>query len=230
MKKADDKKYFTKQTQESIVSYCETDCRKEKEELYIESINPAFDELIERIVFTYNFGYLADLDSLKHECKLYLVSILSNFDPEKGSKAFSYFTIVTKNWFSYKCKKQNKKRFTEVRVEDLDDITKSQARHTEKTIIYNGYIRDREQFELWSNLLENIGAWKRHYKGNDLKVLYAIETLFGNIENIEIFNKKAIYLYIREITGLNTKQITNSLKKIKQRYYEFKRGWNEGKV
>lgn len=225
MKKTESKKYFTKQTQESIVEYCETDSRDEKERLYIDSIKPAFDELIEKIVFTYNFGHLADLDGLKHECKLYLISILSNFDPEKGSKAFSYFTIVTKNWFSYKCKKQNKKKYTEVQIEE---VTKDY--HNEKTITYNKYIQTREEYELWMNLLQNFDVWKRYYKGNDLKVLYSIETLFNNIENIEIFNKKAVYLYMREITGLNTKQITNSLKKIRQKYHEFKKSWNEGKI
>ena len=80
------------------------------------------------------------------------------------------------------------------------------------------------------NLLQNFDVWKRYYKGNDLKVLYSIETLFNNIENIELFNKKAVYLYMREITGLNTKQITNSLKKIRQKYHEFKKSWNEGKI
>ena len=91
-------------------------------------------------------------------------------------------------------------------------------------------MQTREQYELWMNLLQNFDVWKKYYKGNDLKVLYAIETLFNNIEDIEIFNKKAVYLYMREITGLNTKQITNSLKKIRQKYHEFKKSWNEGKI
>ena len=132
---------------------------------------------------------------------------------------------MTKNWFSYKCKKQNKKKYTEVQIEE---VTKDY--HNEKTITYNKYIQTREEYELWMNLLQNFDVWKRYYKGNDLKVLYSIETLFNNIENIEIFNKKAVYLYMREITGLNTKQITNSLKKIRQKYHEFKKSWNEGKI
>ena len=52
--------------------------------------------------------------------------------------------------------------------------------------------------------------------------------LFDSIEEIEIFNKKAIYLYLREITGLNTKQIVNSLKKFRKRYFMFKTGWQNG--
>ena len=62
---------------------------------------------------------------------------------------------------------------------------------------------------------------------NEVKTLLAIEILFKESENIEIFNKKAIYLYIREITGLNTKQVVSSLNKVRKRYAEFKKGWDE---
>ena len=67
-------------------------------------------------------------------------------------------------------------------------------------------------------------------KDNDLKVYQAIVILFESKEEIEIFNKKAIYLYLREITGLNTKQIVNSLKKFRKRYYSFKQDWEEGTI
>ena len=65
-------------------------------------------------------------------------------------------------------------------------------------------------------------------KENDLKVYKAICVLFDSKEEIQIFNKKAIYLYLREITGLNTKQIVNSLKKFKKKYYYFTQNWNNG--
>ena len=54
-------------------------------------------------------------------------------------------------------------------------------------------------------------------KENDFKVYQAIVILFESKEEIDIFNKKAIYLYLREITGLNTKQIVNSLKKFRKK-------------
>ena len=61
---------------------------------------------------------------------------------------------------------------------------------------------------------------------NERKTVQAIEILFQESQNIEIFNKKAIYLYIREITGLNTKQVVSSLNKIRKRYAEFKKEWD----
>jgi predicted RNA binding protein with dsRBD fold (UPF0201 family) len=65
-------------------------------------------------------------------------------------------------------------------------------------------------------------------KENDLKVYKAIQVLFESREDIEIFNKKAIYLYLREISGLNTKQVVNSLKKFRKRYSTFKVDWESG--
>ena len=67
-------------------------------------------------------------------------------------------------------------------------------------------------------------------KENEKKVLDAVITLMNNIEQIEIFNKKAVYLYMREITGLNTKQIVSSLNKMRQRYRVFKQKWDEGEI
>jgi predicted RNA binding protein with dsRBD fold (UPF0201 family) len=62
-------------------------------------------------------------------------------------------------------------------------------------------------------------------KENDQKVYKAIIVLFESKEDIEIFNKKAIYLYLRELTGLNTKQVVNSLNKFREKYSAFKQGW-----
>jgi len=63
-------------------------------------------------------------------------------------------------------------------------------------------------------------------RSNERKTIQAIQILFEDSENIEIFNKKAIYLYIREITGLNTKQVVSSLNKIRKKYREFKKEWD----
>ena len=67
-------------------------------------------------------------------------------------------------------------------------------------------------------------------KQNERKVLKAVDVLFNSSEDIEIFNKKAVYLYLRELTGLNTKQVVSSLNKLRARYRNFKSDWNEGKI
>jgi hypothetical protein len=87
----------------------------------------------------------------------------------------------------------------------------------------------REENEFWSLFYNEIKSWDVSLmKDNDLKVYKAIIILFESKEDIEIFNKKAIYLYLREITGLNTKQIVNSLKKFRKKYEYFKTDWESG--
>ena len=52
-------------------------------------------------------------------------------------------------------------------------------------------------------------------KETEIKVADAVLTVLKNREHLEIFNKKAIYIYIREITGLETPIITKVVKKLK---------------
>ena len=120
-------------------------------------------------------------------CKLWLITILDKYDPERKSKAFSYFSVITKNWFIHKVKQNSKRLKRDVQYEDLNG-----AALNEVLVTQHGYDSTRE--------------------------------------NKEIFNKKAIYLYMREITGLNTKQIVNNLNRMKQRYRSFKKQWEKGNV
>ena len=88
--------YFRKEHQDAIVEYCQTQDPKRRNELYKEFIGPVFDEMVDKIVYTYKFTSLPNIDSLKDDCKNWLITVLNNFDPEKGSKAFTYFTIIRK--------------------------------------------------------------------------------------------------------------------------------------
>ena len=67
-------------------------------------------------------------------------------------------------------------------------------------------------------------------KENEQKVLKAVKILFESSDDIEIFNKKAVYLYLRELTGLNTKQVVNNLNKMRRKYYSYKKRWNKGEI
>ena len=103
------RQYFTQVHEDAIVRFVASTDPKERTELYEKYIQPAFDEMVDKIVFTYRFTTLPDIDDLRDECKVYLATILSKFDPAKGSKAFSYFSLITKNWFIHKVKKNKKK-------------------------------------------------------------------------------------------------------------------------
>jgi len=218
--------YFTKVHEDAIVRYSQTNCIKERTELYVTYIQPAFNEMVDKIVFTYKFTNLPNCDSLRDECKIWLMTILDKYDQSKGSKAFSYFSVITKNWFIHKVKRQQKRNLREVDFENI-------AKHYEEQYLStdDSYLKERETAEFWKSFHTELQSWDvSQMKDNDLKVYKAINILFESKDDIEIFNKKAIYLYLREITGLNTKQIVNSLKKFRKRYSNFKVGWENGDI
>ena len=216
--------YFTQVHEDAILEYVASSCPRRKSELYNSLIAPALNEMVDKIVFTFKFTTLPNIDMLRDECKIWLVTILDKYNKDKGSKAFSYFSVITKNWFIHKVKKQQKKNQREV---DYDNVAKSLEQEylsTEQTLI-----DDQIEKEFWEAFYKEIKGWDvSDMKENDQKVYKAILVLFERKDEIEIFNKKAIYLYLRELTGLNTKQVVNSLNKFRERDCEFKEGWIDG--
>jgi len=224
VKKKTKRQYFTQVHEDAIIEYCQTSCRQRKEVLYRDFIQPAFDELVDKIVFTYKFTSLPNIGFLREECKSWLVTILDKYDQSRGSKAFSYFSVITKNWFIHRVKKTTKQMKTET---PLADMTKVES----AVIVENQVNAIREHAEFFCHLNERLDVWLLEAdRENDIKLLKAIKTLFDHSEQIEIFNKKAIYLYMREITDLNTKQIASSLSRFKIKYREFRRDWDDGEI
>jgi len=220
--------YFTKLHEDAIVSYASTNCKKEREKLYGSLIQPAFDEMVNKIIFTYKFNTLPNIDSLREDCKVWLTTILEKYDPNKGSKAFSYFSVVTKNWFIHKVKKNSKKIKREVSYENLVENGGADVLNGTSDTEVDSYIERRTEIEFWNSLLSQVDKWDNgNLKPNEKSVLEAVKVLLHNIEDIEIFNKKAVYLYLRELTGLNTKQVVNNLNKLREKYRLFKTKWDK---
>ena len=93
------------------------------------------------------------------------------------------------------------------------------------------YYGKRSEMEFWENLLSHLDKWNSvNLKENEKNVLEAVKILLTNVDDLEILNKKAVYLYLREITGLNTKQVVNNLNKIREKYKTFKTKWNKGQI
>jgi hypothetical protein len=222
--------YFTKVHEEAIITYAASNSSREKTKLYVEYIQPAFSELVDKITYTYKFTTLPNIDILRDDCKIWLTTILSKYDPNRGSKAFSYFSVITKNWFIHNVKKVNKQRKKEILFENLSNELEQTYMST-----VNNYEKTRADREFWQLLSEQVDIWIKteqelNNKSNEMLVLRAIQELFRDPKEIEILNKKAIYLYLRELTGLKTKQIAVCLKKFRVRYKSFKHDWNEGKI
>jgi hypothetical protein len=220
--------YFTKIHEQAIIDYCATTDSRKRNELYNMYIGPAFSEMVDKIVYTYKFTNLPNIDYLREDCKNWLTTILNKYDSERGSKAFSYFSVITKNWFIHKVKKNTQKSRRETPIEDYCLTINQYENKKNPLVVYNTFISDSIKNEFWVSFKEQISNWEKlPVRNNEKKVIQAVKILFEESENIEIFNKKAIYLYIREITGLNTKQVVSSLNKIRARYRDFKIKWDK---
>ena len=218
--------YFTQEHEDAIVKYALTKDRAIRTELYVTLLQPAFDEMVDKIVFTYKFTTLPNIDELRDECKVWLTTILDKYDPNRGSKAFSYFSVITKNWFIHKVKQTSRRAKREVDFETV-------AKEVDEKLVDNRnvYVEKRERKEFWDNLWLEIESWRPEMmKDNEKKVYEAIRILLTSVDDIEIYNKKAIYLYLRELTDLNTKQVVNQLNKMRKKYKIFKKNWDSGKI
>ena len=131
---------------------------------------------------------------------------------------------MTKNWFIARVKKNAIQMKREAKYDEI-----SKKVEIEYLSIQNDYIESRNKKEFMNRFLAEVHGWETKFnlKDNEKKILESIKILFRDAEDIEIFNKKAIYLYIREMTNLNTKQILNNLKRFRGEYSTFKKKWNE---
>ena len=209
------KRYFTEDTELAIAEYLASDNPDTRNKIYNERIHYALYKLAENLIHTFKFYYteVDNLEDLKHEVMCFLLEKLDYFNPSKGSKAFSYFSIVGKNYLIlYNNNNYKKKKITvDVMSADEDDgVLRQLGRPARKQEIkdfidfFTAYI-DKHMFTLFK-------------KEKDRKVCDAINILFKRRENLEIFNKKALYIYIREITNVDTPVITKVTKILKKLY------------
>ena len=218
--------YFRDEHEQAIIDYIKSDDREERENLYVKMIQPVFSEMVDKIVFRFRFTALPNSEELREECKSWLNTIIDKYNPDKGHRAFAYFSVITKNWFIQKTKKNKRRNYTEVDINEM-----SKKAEIEFCSVQNEYENVREADEFISLLWKEIENWDvTKLKANDRKVIEAIKILLQSSDDIEIFNKKAIYLYMREITGLSTKQIVNSLNKVRIKYKVFKEKWDVGQI
>jgi hypothetical protein len=206
--------YFTEDTEHAIVEYLASEDQVERNRIYNSRIHHSFYKLAENLIHTFKFYYteVDDLEDLKHEVICFLLEKLHYFKVGKG-KAFSYFSIVGKNYLIlYNNKNYAKKKIKADLIEvDTDDniLNEFDRRKTrdEKVEFLDLYIAYMDK------LLPT--TFK---KQEEIQVADAILTVFSKRESLEIFNKKAIYIYIREITGIETPVITKVVKAMKKVY------------
>lgn len=210
--------YFTQENEDAIIEYLKTKNPKKRNEIFNQRINYAFHKLAENIIHTFKFYYteVDTIPELQHEVVSFLLEKLHLYKPEKG-KAFSYFGTIAKRYLILYNNANYKKLKDKAPVDAVDD---------DKTIlvdlINNGDNGD-DIYKTSSYLKQftqyiDVNLFHLFPKKKDAQIADAILELFRKNENIDIFNKKALYIYIKEITDASTPQITKIIKRLKLIY------------
>ena len=205
--------YFTQDTEDAIIAYNKSDDRLLKNDLYVAEIGKAFDKLAENLIHTFKFYYFdIPLTEVKNEVVSYLIMNIHKFKEGKG-KAFSYFSIVGKNYLILHNNNNYKKMkiHRDIDVLDFSRNLKSEESVKESKESYNEFVN--QMVEFWDNNIRNIFRRQK-----DILVADSVIELFRKRVNVENFNKKALYILIREMTGSNTQHITRVINVMKKHY------------
>ena len=217
-KKKSKNQYFTQATEDAIVRYNSSSDPEERSEIYRKDIHYAFFKLTENIIHTFKFYYteVSDIEHLQHEVITFLLDKIHLFDPTRGAKAFSYFGTIAKRYLIIQNTKNYKKRIDKAPVEELHhnlkysyDIDYDPMEKDKDSIFMDEYI------DYCNSVLTELFP-----KLKDAQIVDAILSIFASRENLDVFNKKALYIYIREMVDAKTPQITKVATKLGGIYKE----------
>ena len=159
------------------------------------------------------------MSHLKHDCVSFLFEQIHKWNPEKGTKAFSYFNVVAKNWLTIQSRKLLKMSKKNVHFEDPEMFTSQEKKYLREIEYDNEQETLNKQNKLALMIIQVIDHIEIHLKeGNDTKCAHAVRTIFENIDNLDYFNKRAVFVYLREISGLNSSELSSSLSSIRKVY------------
>lgn len=210
--------YFTKDTEEAILKYRKCTDHIERNKIYNEEIHYGFYKLVENIIHTFKFYYteVDNIEDLKYEVISFLLQKLDLYNQSKG-KAYSYFGTIAKRYLIIYNQKNYKKFLAKAEI-------KNESEEDENSI---SPMSDEQQPEL--DKLDVVEMFVKYVDDNlldlftkedELKVADAILEIFKKRENIDIFNKRAVFIYVREMTEAESNTITKVIKRLKTIYKE----------
>ena len=223
-KKSSKKYYFDENTQAAIVKYVATDDPADREKIYRKDIMPAYHKLVENLINIYGFSGNCTYEELKNDCVTFLYEVMQKFDNSRGTNAFSYFNVVAKRWLIVKSKKRAKNSKRLVSIDDSAKLTPPEQQSIEEYKVLSSQDEIVTKNEFMQGIMKTLYEIKSRLRNqNELLCIASIITIFENIDDIDLLNKSAVLLYIKELSGLNQKQLTTTLYSIKKHYRELKK-------
>ena len=218
--KAKNKGYFRQEHQDAIVEFCSSTCPKEKERIYTDIICEALEKLSENLIYVYGFHKQHDnVEMLKQDCVINLYETLHKFDANKGHRAFSYFNVVAKHWLIIHSRKKNKYKYRHISIDDPSNEVNVDAlfhRNGQYVEAPSSKMEKAEKTEEIRQLFQEIR--KRVKNEKEIKCVDAIIEIFNRVDELDFLNKRAIFVYVREMSGLNSKQLSVCMSSIRGIY------------
>jgi len=210
-RKKKSKIYFGMATQEAIVEYNNTNDPKLRNEIYRERIQYPFEKLAENVLNTFKFSYFdVPKEDVMREVVSVLIQKIHMYQEDKG-RAFSYFSIVAKNYLIL----NNNSNYKRYKKTDL--LSQMPETWNPENDFYES--EQGDEFNEFKELM--LGYWDKNLtkvftKKRDIQIADAILELFRRSQFIENFNKKHLYLLIREMTDCKTHYITKVVNVMKE--------------
>jgi hypothetical protein len=210
-RKPKSKIYFGTPAQDAIVEYNKTKDSVKRSKIYEEKIKAPFEKLAENVINTFKFSYFdVPKKDIQTEVVSTLVEKMHMFQEGKG-RAFSYFTIIAKNHLILKNNGNYKRWKQNALISDMPESWNPENDFYE--------VEEGSEFREFKDLM--LLYWDKHLttifnKKRDIQIADAVLELFRRSEFIENFNKKHLYLLIREMTDCKTHYITKVVNVMKQ--------------
>ena len=220
--------YFTKETEEYIVKYNLSVDSDYRAKIFTEHIYFPFYKLAENIIHTFTFYYtdVERIEDLKHEVvSMLLEEKIMKFDPTNGAKAYSYFGTIVKRWLI----NYNNKNYKKLKqIGSFDDMEESYEGSMNVTL--PGGITVSQFLDMWVektyDSLDDLFV-----KDSEKRIADAVLTIFKTRNDLDIFKKKALYIYIREMTDCETPHLTKVISILKDDFYDIYLKYHEkGKI
>lgn len=221
-RKRKNKMYFTPITEKAIIAYNTEEGKIKRDKVYSEHIHYALWKLSQNIINRFKFPYMyGTTEDKQYEVIGFILQKLNKYAEDKG-RAFSYFSIVAKNY----CIQANNKAYAKLILSSGMEKVDSQ-----RNLLNEESEKDRQE-----ELSDFVDLFIMHYDKkietafkdqDDKKIAYAILELFKRRVNIEKYNKKALYLMIREMTNEKTKDISRIVNYFKHQFREKQELYNE---
>jgi len=228
-RKGKGKKYWTKDHEDAVATYVRTTDRTVRDKCYEKYIYTGFKEIIENIVNTFKFHYLPNLQERKEECLVVFTQKLDKYDPDRGFKAFSFFSVAIKHWFIIEANRFKKKKKVDLYLDDLKD-SYNEYKVVTSDLVVDSSEKEMERREYVESFMEDLSTWKgkMRSKTNLYNVYNSIVSLFKDLNSLQSckIDRNSIYEHISKETGLNNAQIANAIYRLRKKYKAFNTKWN----